>query len=89
MSLFFVSACSKKQITTVLEDISRDTYEKKAREQRIENFGNVAYEEPPSYDQYQRERKEATSSGEVPLKSGDKDSYEIYLKRDMQSREGL
>lgn len=64
ISLFFNSACSKKQITTVLDDISRDTYEKNVREQRIENLGNPTYEEPPTYDQYQRERKELISDQE-------------------------
>lgn len=62
--LFFGSACSKKQITEVLDDISRDTYEKKAREQHIENLGDSSYEEPPTYDQYQRERKKLKSDQE-------------------------
>jgi len=44
-----------------LEDISRDTYEKNLREIRIDNLDNPTYEEPPSYDQYQRERKEMLS----------------------------
>ena len=55
--LFCGSACSKEQVTGVLDDISRDTYENKAREQHIENLGDPTYEEPPTYDQYQRERK--------------------------------
>lgn len=55
--LFLSSACSKEQVTGVLDDISRDTYENRAREQRIENQGDPTYEEPPTYDQYQRERK--------------------------------
>jgi len=59
--LFSGSACSKKEVTGVLDDISRDTYEKKAREQRIENLGDPTYEEPPTYDQYQRERKKLNS----------------------------
>jgi hypothetical protein len=41
-----------------LDDISRDTYEKNLRKQRIETIEDPNYEEPPSYDQYQRERKE-------------------------------
>ena len=57
ISLFFVPACSKKQVTTVLDDISRDTYENNVREQRIENLGDPAYEEPLTYEQYQKERK--------------------------------
>ena len=44
-------------MTGVLDDIARDTYEKNVREQRIENLGDPNYEEPPTYDQYQRERK--------------------------------
>lgn len=49
--------CSKNEITSVLDDISRDTYENNLRKQRIENIGKPNYEEPPTYDQYQRERK--------------------------------
>jgi hypothetical protein len=48
-----------------LDDISRDTYENNLREQRIENIGDPNYEEPPSYDQYQRERKETLSDPEI------------------------
>ncbi|MDY6974476.1 MAG: hypothetical protein SV775_19515 [Thermodesulfobacteriota bacterium] len=60
ISIFIICApaCSKKQIKSVVEDISRDTYENNLRKQRIENLGNPSYEEQPSYDQYQRERKE-------------------------------
>ena len=63
--LFWAPACSKKQIKSVLDDISRDTYENNLREQRIENIGDPNYEEPPSYDQYQRERKETLSDPEI------------------------
>jgi hypothetical protein len=35
------------------------------REQRIENIGDPNYKEPPSYDQYQRERKETLSDPEI------------------------
>jgi hypothetical protein len=56
--LFFTTACSKETVVSVMDDISRDTYEKNARKERIENSGNPTYEEPPTYDQYQRERKE-------------------------------
>ena len=59
--IFWIPACSKKQIKSVLDDISRDTYENNLREQRNENIGDPNYEEPPSYDQYQRERKETLS----------------------------
>jgi hypothetical protein len=62
--LIFGSACSKKQVTGVLDDISRDTYEQRAREQRIENLGDPTYKEPPTYDQYQKERKELKSDHE-------------------------
>jgi len=55
--LICVSACSKEQVTGVLDDISRDTYEKKAREQRFENIRIPTFEEPLTYDQYQIERK--------------------------------
>lgn len=56
-------------MASVLDDISRDTYENNVNAQRIENLGNPTYNEPLSYDQYQKERKkmttnrEATSSG--------------------------
>ena len=63
--LFWAPACSEKQIKSVLDDISRDTYENNLREQRIENIGDPNYEEPPSYDQYQRERKETLSDPEI------------------------
>jgi hypothetical protein len=55
--LVCASACSKEQVSDVLDDISRDTYEKKAREQRVENLPDHTLEEPLTYDQYQRERK--------------------------------
>jgi len=73
IALFCASACSKQQVTEVLEDIARDTYEKKAREQSLENMGDPAYNPPPTYDQYQRERKkliskeEASTAGEDDL----------------------
>jgi len=60
-----IPACSKRKIASVLDDISRDTYENNLRKQRIENFGDPTYEEPPTYDQYQRERKELISDHEV------------------------
>ena len=50
--------CSKSKIASVLDDISRDTYENNLRKQRIKNIGKPNYEEPLTYDQYQRERKE-------------------------------
>jgi hypothetical protein len=49
--------CSKNEITSVLDDIFRDTYENNLRKQRNENIEKPNYEEPPTYDQYQRERK--------------------------------
>jgi len=52
--IFLVPACS---IKSVLDDIARDTYEKNLRKQRIENIEGPNYEDPPSYNQYQRERK--------------------------------
>ena len=64
ISLFFASACSKSQMTAVMDDISRDTYENNARKQHIENLGNPIDEEYKTYDQYQRERKELTSDHE-------------------------
>ena len=70
--LFWVPACSKKQIKSVLDDISRDTYEKNLRKQRIENIEDPNYEEPPSYDQYQRERKEMLSDPEISQKTKNK-----------------
>ena len=56
--IFWAPACSKKQIKSVVDDISRDTYENNLRKQHIENLGDPSYEELPSYDQYQRERKD-------------------------------
>jgi len=67
--LFCGSACSKKQAVGVLDDIVRDTYEKKAREQRVENLGDPTYEVPPTYDQYQRERKKLISNDEGPTEA--------------------
>jgi len=55
--ILFASGCSKKQVTGVLDDIARDTYENNVRKQRFENLGNPHYDEPPTYDQYQKERK--------------------------------
>ena len=65
IALFCASACSKTQVTDVLDDISRDTYANEVREQRIENIGDPTYEEPPTYDQYQRERKKLISKEEA------------------------
>jgi len=45
----------------VLDDICRDTYEKNVRKQRIENSDDPAYEEPLTYDQYQKQRKDLTT----------------------------
>ena len=55
--IFWVPACSKKQIKSVLDDISRDTYENNLRKQHIEHIEDPNYEAPPSYDEYHRERK--------------------------------
>lgn len=58
ISLFLcLDACSKSRVANVLDDISRDTYENNVKKQRIENLEDPAYEEPPTYDQYQRDRK--------------------------------
>jgi len=59
--VLLLSACSTKQATSVLDDISRDTYEKHRRKQRMENIANPNYEAPPTYDQYQQERQEMLS----------------------------
>jgi hypothetical protein len=67
--IFWVPACSKKQMKSVLDDISRDTYEKNMKKQRIENIGDLNYEEPPSYDQYQRERKGMLSDPGISQKT--------------------
>jgi hypothetical protein len=71
--LFCGSACSKEQLIGVLDDISRDTYEKKAREQHIDNLGNPAYEASPTYDQYQRERNKFISTQEEAPSKEEKD----------------
>jgi hypothetical protein len=55
--ILFGSACSKKQVTGLLDDIARDTYENNVRKQHFENLENPHYEKPPTYDQYQKERK--------------------------------
>ena len=62
--LLCLGACSKNRIANVLDDISRDTYENSVKRERIENSDDPAYEEPPSYDQYQRERKELNGDSE-------------------------
>ena len=49
----------------VLDDIARDTYHKNSRAQRSENLGNPGYQEPLTYDQYQRERKVLISDNEA------------------------
>jgi hypothetical protein len=67
--LFWVPACSEKQIESVLDDISRDTYEKNLRKKRIENIEDPNYEEPLSYDQYQRERKDMLSDPGISQKN--------------------
>jgi hypothetical protein len=56
--LLCLGACSKTGIVNVLDDITRDTYENNMKRQQIENLDDPAYEKPPTYDQYQRERKE-------------------------------
>lgn len=61
-STLYISACSN--VKMILDDISRDTYESKVRKaQRIENLDDPTQigQESPTYDQYQRERKELTS----------------------------
>ena len=63
--IFGSPACSKKQIKSIVDDISRDTYENNLKTQRVENMGDPSYEEPPSYDQYQMDRKEVVSVPEV------------------------
>lgn len=60
--LLCLNACSKDKIVNVLDDISRDRYENSVKRQRIENMDDPAYEDPPSYDQYQREREELDES---------------------------
>jgi len=59
--------CSKSEITSVLDDISRDTYENNLRKQRNENIGKPNYEEPPTYDQYQRERKKIIQDNQATI----------------------
>ena len=65
--LFWIPACSKKQIKSVLDDISRDNYEKNLRKQRIENIEDPNYEDPPSYNQYQRERKKIIQDNQATI----------------------
>ena len=64
-STICISACSS--VKMIQDDISRDTYESKViKKQRIENLDDPTQigQEPPTYDQYQRERKELTSDHE-------------------------
>jgi hypothetical protein len=65
--LSWVPACSKKQIKSVLDDISRDNYEKNLRKQRIENIEDPNYEDLPSYNQYQRERKKIIQDNQATI----------------------
>ena len=44
-----------------MDDISRDTYENNLRKQRIEHIEDSNDKKLPSYDQYQKERKEMLS----------------------------
>jgi len=60
--IFWLSACSIKQATSVLNDISRDTYENTMKKQHLKNIGDPNYEEPPTYDQYQKDRKGMSSN---------------------------
>jgi hypothetical protein len=50
-----------------LDDISRDNYEKNLRKQRIENIEDPNYEDPPSYNQYQRERKKIIQDNQATI----------------------
>ena len=59
--------CSKSKIASVLDDISRDIYENNLRKQREENIRKPDYEEPPTYDQYQRERKESLPDNQATI----------------------
>ena len=68
--LFWAPACSEKQIKSVLDDISRDTYENNLRKQRNENIGNPNYEEPLTYDQYQKEKKELIQDHQASIPNG-------------------
>jgi len=63
ISMVSISACSKEGMFMVLEDISRDTYEKNARVERHDKIINHTQtaEEPLAFDQYQRVRKEMIS----------------------------
>lgn len=64
-STICIAGCSS--VKMVLDDISRDTYESKVRKaHRIENLEDPTQigQEPPTYDQYQRERKKLTSDHE-------------------------
>ncbi|MGV7223616.1 MAG: hypothetical protein ACQ9MH_19065 [Nitrospinales bacterium] len=62
--IFLVPACS---IKSVLDDIARDTYEKNLRKQRFENIEDPNYEDPPSYNQYQRERKKIIQDNQATI----------------------
>ncbi len=67
-SIWGISGCSS--VDTVLDDISRDTYESKViKAHRIDNIGNPTPidQEPLSYDQYQKERRKMISGDEDTL----------------------
>ena len=66
-SMLFINGCSKSDIISVLDDICRDTYEKNLRKKRNENIGEPNYEEPLTYDQYQRRRKELISKNQAAI----------------------
>jgi hypothetical protein len=57
----------RSEIASVLDDISRDNYEKNLRKQRIENIENPNYEDPLTYNQYQRERKKLIQDNQATI----------------------
>ena len=57
--LLGMSACSKSEMKSVLDDIARDTYEANERNKYNENKERqIQTDEPLTYDQYQQEKKE-------------------------------
>lgn len=53
--------CQTEIMAKVLDDISRDMYEKSASLQRIEKMEDPTCQDPLTYDQYQMERKALVS----------------------------
>ena len=53
-----LSACTKREMKSVLDDIARDTYEANEKRIRSDNIENqLQIDGPLTYDQYERDRR--------------------------------